>query len=77
MKQIYGFTSPDTAETGYTGFLMAHAEPNGDVTVQIRQHEGQAAPKSFTLTADEAEKLARAIYRLRKDRKGKPGDAQD
>jgi|GEM_PF-6691734 len=80
MKQIYGYTTPETAKAGYTGFLAAVVEDDGTTIIQIRQHEGDAVPRCFALPADEAAKLARAIYRDKKAREGgasATGDAED
>lgn len=73
MKSIYAYTNALTATTGFTGFLAAVVEEDGTTIVQIRQHEGDAVPRCFALPADEAAKLARAIYR---DKKAREGGAQ-
>lgn len=64
MKQIFGWTDPETppASEGYVGYIMAHTHPCDTIMVAVRGHKSETGnPVSIAVPVLEARKLAQAI----------------
>jgi hypothetical protein len=63
MRQIFGYTAPNTPAEGYPGYLMAFDGPDG-IVLRVRTHgDDGGLPSQVTLSPDEAARLVENMDR--------------